>query len=426
MTNELDDKDKNLVEKNDQSTDIVNVDELDSYDVPIGKRLALGIAKRLTNRKCQVFGSCSTPFKSVRNKASVGPTKRWSKVVTLDIISTSRKQASGKKIPVNIPEVPLNNISFHFMENVEEWKFVYQRILALERELGENTFEFFGKCYEMLVKEFIMNISKKCDNKRSKEFRKVYVRGRCVDFSPEVINRFLGRNEEEQAEIEVSENVICREITTKKMKEWPRKGKLSASALSVKYVVLHRIGSANWVPTNHTSNIATRLGNFIYIVGTKSNFDFGSYFFDQTIKHDASYAVKMPIAFPSLVYGVIMSQHPSILINSNSTCKRDPPLSLHYKLFTGKHVPNIVMTFGQTPTRPTNRICILAKLKDSCKTLDETIKTCTERKSKIKMLIKALSEEEGDLESDGTDEEEENKVGYDASDDEDATSSDED
>lgn len=34
----------------------------------------------------------------------------------------------------------------------------------------------FGKCYEMLVKEFRANISKECDNKRNEEFRKVYVR----------------------------------------------------------------------------------------------------------------------------------------------------------------------------------------------------------------------------------------------------------
>ena len=43
----------------------------------------------------------------------------------------------------------------------------------------------FGKCYEMLVKEFIMNISKECDNKRNNEFRKMYVRERCVDLSLE-------------------------------------------------------------------------------------------------------------------------------------------------------------------------------------------------------------------------------------------------
>ncbi|XP_050895608.1 uncharacterized protein LOC127102254 [Lathyrus oleraceus] len=296
MTNELGDKDKNPVEKNDQPTDIVNIEELDSDDVPIGKRLAPGIAKRLKNIKGQAVGSSSAPSKSVRNKAS-------------DIISTSRKQASGKKIPTNIPKVPLDNILFHYMENVEKWKFVYQRRLTLERELRKDAFE----CKE------------KCDNKRSKEFREVYVRGRCVDFSPKIINRFLGINEEEQAEIKVSDNVICREITTKQVKKWPRKGNLSVRALSVKYAFLHIIGVANWVPTNHTSNIDTGL-----------------------------------------------------------------------------------------------------ELKDTCKTLDETIKSCTKRKSKIEMLIKALSKEEGGLKSDGTDEEEENEDGYDASDDEDATNNDED
>ncbi|XP_050890167.1 uncharacterized protein LOC127095533 [Lathyrus oleraceus] len=275
----------------------------------------------------------------------------------------------------------------------------------------------FGKCCEILVKEFIVNIYKECDNKRSREFRKVYVRGKCVDFSHEIINGFLGRNEEEQAEIEVFNNVIYRETTSKKVKESLRKGKLSASAFSVKYVILHIIGAVKWVPTNHTSNIAYGLGKFIYIVGTKSNFNFGS-FFDQTMKHVTSYVVKIPITFPSLIYGVILSLHPGILINSNSTCKRDPPLSLHYRFFTRKHVPNIVMTSRQTPSRP--------NIQDTCKTLDETIKSCAERKSKIEMFIKALSEEEGGLKGDGTYEEEENEDGSDASDDEDDTNNDED
>ncbi|XP_050914639.1 uncharacterized protein LOC127129517 [Lathyrus oleraceus] len=380
ILNELGNKDKNSI---DQPNDIVNIEELDSDYVPIGKRLSPGIAKRLKNKKGQVVWSSSTPSKSFRKKANVGPTKRLSKVVTPtpkkkslkrkevpaessesdqdiehnvhDIISTFRKQASGKKIPANILELPLNNISFHYVENVEKWKYVYQRRLALEMEFRKDDFECkevlsliqeadlrktvtgFGKCYEMLVKEFIVNISKECDNKKSKEFKKLYVRGRCVDFSPEIINRFLGRDEEEQAKIEVSDNVIYKEITDKQVKEWPRKRKLSASALSVKYDVLHIIGASNWVPTNHTSNIAVGLGKFIYIAGTKSNFNFGAYLFDQTMKHDSSYTAKMPIAFTSLICGVIMSQHPNILIYFDSTIKRDPPLSLQYRLFTGKH-----------------------------------------------------------------------------------------
>lgn len=288
--------------------------------------------------------------------------------------------------------------------------FECKEVLSLIQEVGlMKTVTGFGKCYEMLVKEFIVNISKECENKRSKEFRKVYVKGRCVDFSLELINSFFGRNEEEQAEIEVSNNVICKEITTKQVKEYPRKEKLSASALSVKYIVLYRIGDANWVPTNPTSNIATGLGKFTYIVGTKSNFDFGSYVFDQTMKHVESYAVKMPIAFPSLIFRVIMSQHPNILINSDSTYKRDPLLSLHYRLFTGKHVLDIAMTSGHTSSRSTDRTSILTELKDTCKTLDDTINICIERKCKLELLVKALSEEEGGEKADGTDEEEDNE-----------------
>lgn len=147
--------------------------------------------------------------------------------------------------------------------------------------------------------------------------------------------------------MELSDNVICKEITAKQVKEWPIKGKLSVGCLSVKYTVLHRIGATIWVLINHTSNIAIGLGKFIYIVGTKTKFDFGFYVFHQTMKHATSFAVKMPIAFSSLIYGVILSQHPSILMSSYVVCKRESPLSLHYRLFIGKHVPDIVMTSGK-------------------------------------------------------------------------------
>jgi len=97
----------------------------------------------------------------------------------------------------------------------------------LERELGKDVLECkevvdlidevrlrrsvygLGNCYEMLVKEFIVNISKYCDNSSSKEYRNVFVRGKCVEFSPEVINQVLGRSEETCAELEVTDNTVC-------------------------------------------------------------------------------------------------------------------------------------------------------------------------------------------------------------------------
>lgn len=86
-------KDKNLVN---QTTDIVNIEELDFDDVPTGQRLAPGKAKRLENRKGQVVGSSITPSKYVKNKASVSPIKRWSKVVTP---VSKKKSLKRKEVP---------------------------------------------------------------------------------------------------------------------------------------------------------------------------------------------------------------------------------------------------------------------------------------------------------------------------------------
>ncbi|XP_050915165.1 uncharacterized protein LOC127130144 [Lathyrus oleraceus] len=238
---DMSNKEENSGVKKDQSTDIVNVDDPDSNDEPTGKRLTLRITKRLKSRKGKVVESTRKPTKAPKKSTSVGSAKGWNKVVTPstkkrslkrkevpfsssdsdfdvehdipNIVPSARKKAYGKKVLDNMHEAPIGNISFHSVESVEKSKFVHQRRLALERELSKNAFECkemmdlikevglmksvagFGKCYEMLIKEFIVNISKDCDNKRSKEFRKVYVRGKCVEFSPEIINRFMGRSE---------------------------------------------------------------------------------------------------------------------------------------------------------------------------------------------------------------------------------------
>ncbi|RYA56705.1 hypothetical protein DD599_26095, partial [Enterobacter cloacae complex sp. CH23B] len=114
-------------------------------------------------------------------------------------------------MPDNVPDAPLDNISFHSIGNAERWKFVYQRRLALERELGRaaldckeimdliktagllKTVTKLGDCYESLVREFIVNIPSDITNRKSDEYQKVFVRGKCIRFSPAVINKYLGR-----------------------------------------------------------------------------------------------------------------------------------------------------------------------------------------------------------------------------------------
>ena len=137
----------------------------------------------------------------------------------------------------------------------------------------------FAKCYKTLVKEFIVNTLIYCVDHRSKEYRRVFVRGRCVEFSPTIINIYLGRSEDDYYELEVTDNQVCKAITANQVSDWPMKNKLPVSKLSVKYAILHRIGDVNWVPTNHTSTITVGLGKFVYVVGNKKLFDYGAYIF---------------------------------------------------------------------------------------------------------------------------------------------------
>ncbi|XP_050916067.1 uncharacterized protein LOC127131177 [Lathyrus oleraceus] len=180
------------------------------------------------------------------------------------------------KSPVKVLAVHLDNISFHLEDGAAKWKFVIQRRVAVARELGKDVADVkevmdlikvdgllktvvgFSQCYEGLVKEFIVNIPEDISDKNNKEFCKVYVRG--------IKNEGAG-------ELEVTDNQVCREITARQVKVWPVKKHLPAGKLIIKYAILHKIGAANWVPTNHIFTIANTLVRFNFAVGTKVKFD---------------------------------------------------------------------------------------------------------------------------------------------------------
>jgi hypothetical protein len=136
--------------------------------------------------------------------------------------------------------------------------------------------------------------------------------------------------------------------------------------------MLHKIGAANWVPTNHKSIVAVMLGKFIFVVGTKAKFDYGTYIFDQTMKHAGSFSVKGPIAFPSLICGIVLNQFPNILTENDFVKRRESPLAFNHKLFLGKHVPDIAMTTGETSSvcNQPGKAVVIAILKETCKELE--------------------------------------------------------
>ncbi|XP_050877485.1 uncharacterized protein LOC127081258 [Lathyrus oleraceus] len=223
---------------------------------------------------------------------------------------------------------------------------VAEMMVVVERELGKDAVEVkevidliktaglmktmvgFSQCYEGLVKQFIVNIPEDIADKNNKEFCKVFVRGKCITFSPTVINNFMGKRFEGAGELEATDNEVCREITVRQVKGWPIKKHLPDGKLTVKYAILHKIGAANWVPTNHISTIANTLGRFIFAVGTKMNFYYGRFMFEQIIKHASTNTFKLYIAFPSMICGIVLNQHPGVLSSNDLPSRRKPALLL--------------------------------------------------------------------------------------------------
>ncbi|XP_050919099.1 uncharacterized protein LOC127136604 [Lathyrus oleraceus] len=230
------------------------------------------MARCMKTRKGRFVAELMSARKAKKN-AGIGPFKSWSKVevnkrkvredseseedVEEDVPGISPvKKTTVRKSPVKFVVVHLDNISFDLEDGATKWKFVIQRRVAVERELGKDAAE---------VKE-VMDLIKAVGLLKTL----VFVRGMGITFSPTIINNFLGRKIEGAGELEATDNEVCREITARQVKGWPIKKHLPARKLTLKYAILHKIGAANWVPTNHISTIANTLGSSLtadYVLG---------------------------------------------------------------------------------------------------------------------------------------------------------------
>src|ERR1044072_7529503 len=258
-----------------------------------------------------------------------------------------------------------------------------------------------GRCYESLVKEFIINVGPEVSKPGHADYFKVCVRGQSVEFSLVVINKFLGRSEEVVNEEQVSLESIVKELTANQVTQWPTTGTIPCSKLNVKYAILHKIGAANWAPSSHTSSVPASMARLIYAIGTKSAIDFGAYVFDQTMKHGDSFAIKMPISLPCLLTELILSQHPDLLRADEKEAPKSKPLNFDYRLFIGTHVNDIEIpsarNSGHSGSVPRSmKESILSELIATSKTLQNTIRISTEQKLKIDKLIQQIMQEQAE------------------------------
>ncbi|XP_045791671.1 uncharacterized protein LOC123886395 [Trifolium pratense] len=399
-----------------EEQNIVDVDEVPSEEDLESPPTQKGIGRRLRSRTTTPAPAVTTtPVVTKKTKDTTlkpvkyGPKKGWSKSIPplekkkgvlkrknapsgdsdfeaekddSSIKPPAKKAMSAKKAmpqaaAPDTEDFPCDNVSFHLPSYAQRWGIICRRRLALERELGKDILECeeivslindvgliktvwgLGSCYEKLFREFVVNIP-----------------------------------------IEVSDNVVCKTITANKVKTWPKKEKVPAVKLTQKYTILNRIASVNWVPTTHASDIATSLGKLIYMIGTGTKFNAGQYIFNQVVQHAKTSVSKQPIAFPTLICDIILSQHPHIRHEGESAKKRATPLAIHQKLYSKQHAPDIVGPSNAAADTPMTRKEMIAMLEANCKELDE-------KKLQFERMIHALRVEEAaaqaaDAEDDGT------------------------
>ncbi|XP_057428378.1 uncharacterized protein LOC130721649 [Lotus japonicus] len=326
-----------------------------------------------------------------------------------DISTTAKKRVKGKRIPLNIPDAPMDNVSFHYVEFAQRWNFFFHRRIAVERELSEEALSY-NEIIKILEQAGLMKtvtgpdvvteeehdldrVANTLTGKLVKKWRKkgLLPYGKLTAKSPDVVI-------EEEHDLDRVANTL----TGKLVKKWRKKGLLPYGKLTAKYVVLYKIGTANWMATQHLSRVTPPLARILYLIGTGGKFDFRNLVYEQTLKHAGSFAVKLPILVPCLLSGLILHQHPNILRADEPIGKKHLPLKFDYRLFAGTHVPDIMLFAAKetasasgTKAPGSSKEDIVAELQEISKTLQDTIQDCKVRKLNVALNeVHAPAEEE--------------------------------
>lgn len=116
---------------------------------------------------------------------------------------------------------------------------------------------------------------------------------------------------------------------------------LTSTEMTTKFSFLYGIAIKNWFPTLHMGSVRKFMGKVLYSIGLKGRVDIDQIIFDQIAAHGVSSKVNHPIGFHSLIYELVIGQHPGLKAADGALSREPLRFNADLKLFTRKHTNDI-------------------------------------------------------------------------------------
>ena len=114
-----------------------------------------------------------------------------------------------------------------------------------------------------------------------------------------------------------------------------------SSQLTSKYTILERLALYKWMPNNHRTSVLKSIVVLFYKLGKGISFDLGELIFRQISRHAESSSINLVVGYPSLIFGILMSQN-SDVVHVGELCEKDTvEMCISKKFFQGQHIQDI-------------------------------------------------------------------------------------
>ena len=109
-----------------------------------------------------------------------------------------------------------------------------------------------------------------------------------------------------------SNKVLASVLSRETLSIWPVNG-IPVESLSGKYVILHKIGVANWFPSSHASSVSVALWIFLYEICNDETMDVGLFIYNQLLRLVRTFEVKIPILLPRFFSSLLIHLNVEVL-----------------------------------------------------------------------------------------------------------------